>query len=152
MHMPQCGRHCRRRTDVRDRQVILNHMTLPRCAECGVELQPDEPGCPECGSGNRLVHHDDQAAAIESSWSLKGRHGVPGQVKPYLRTTVKREWSPSRNAWEEVTRVFDSDARIYRETYRSLETGEVTFHKEGAIEDQRLHGPGGSSRFQPPLP
>lgn len=126
-------------------------MTLPRCAECGEELQPDDPACPECGSGNRLVIDSDEAAAIESSWKLKGRHGTLGQVKPYLRTTVKREWSPSRSAWEEVMRVFDSDAHIYRETYRNLETGEITFQKEGAIEDQGLHGPGGSSRPRPPL-
>jgi hypothetical protein len=78
---------------------------------------------------------------IEDSVNLKGRHGAPGEVKPYMRTTVKREWSPSRQVWEEVTRVFDSDARIYTETYRNLDTGEITFHKEGAIEDQGLHGP-----------
>jgi hypothetical protein len=126
-------------------------MTLPRCAECREELKPDDPACPACRSGNRLVYDTDQAAAIEGSLSLKGRHGAPGQVKPYLRTTVKREWSPSRNDWEEVTRVFDSGACIYRETYRNLKTGEVTFRKEGAIEDQGLHGPGGSSRPQPPL-
>jgi hypothetical protein len=148
--MPQCGRHCRRQTVCSGRQVILDNMALPRCAECGEELQLDDLACPQCGSGDRLVYDADQAAGIESSWGIKGRHGTPGQVKPYLRTTMKREWSPSRNAWEEVTRVFDSDARIYRETYRSLETGEVTFHKEGAIEDQGLHGPGGSSRPRPP--
>jgi len=45
-----------------------------------------------------------------------------------------------------VTRIFDSDARIYGETYRDLDTGEITFQKEGATEDQGLHGPGGSAR------
>ncbi len=84
--------------------------------------------------------------------NLKGRHGMPGEVKPYLRTTVKREWSPSRHLWEEVTRTFDSDERVYRETYRNLETGEIAFQKAGAIEDQGLHGPSGSSRPQPPAP
>ena len=125
-------------------------MAPPECTDCGNELQPDDTACSLCGSGNRHVYDSDQAAAVESSLGLKGRHGQPGQVKPYLRTTVKREWSPSRNTWEEVTRVFDSDARVYRETYRNLVTGEVTFHKEGAIEDQGLHGLGGSSRPQPP--
>jgi hypothetical protein len=44
--------------------------------------------------------------------------------------------------WEEVTRVFDTVGRIYRETYLNLDTGEITFKKEGAIERQGLHGPG----------
>jgi hypothetical protein len=83
---------------------------------------------------------------------IKGRYGAPGEVRPYLRTTVKKEWSPSRIAWEEVTRIIDRDARIYKETYRSLATGEVTFSKEGLIEDQSMHGPRGSRRPRPAAP
>lgn len=49
----------------------------------------------------------------------------------YLRRIVKREWSASRNDWEEVTRAFDSEVDIYSETYRNLDNGEITFHKEG---------------------
>jgi hypothetical protein len=124
-------------------------MARSACADCGKELLPEDPACPDCGSSNRLVEDADEAVGIEDSVNLKGRHGAPGEVKPYLRTTVKREWSPSRHVWEEVTRVFDSDARIYRETYRNLDTGEITFQKEGAIEDQELHGSGRSARPRP---
>jgi hypothetical protein len=123
-------------------------MAQTRCAACGRDLLPRDPSCPECGSGDRLVDDSDVGAAVEDSLNLKGRHGEPGEVKPYLRTTVKREWSPSRQLWEEVTRTVESDERVYRETYRNLETGEITFQKEGAI-DQGLYGPGGSSRPQP---
>jgi hypothetical protein len=125
-------------------------MARTRCAACGRDLLPGDPACLECGSGDRLVDDTDVGAAVEDSLNLKGRHGVPGEVKPYLRTTVKREWSPSRQLWEEAMRTFDSDERLYRETYWNLGTGEITFQKEGAIEDQGLHGPGGSSRPQPP--
>ena len=124
-------------------------MVSSRCAACCRELLPEDPLCPECGSGDRLVACTDSAAAVESRTDIKGRYGAPGQVKPYLRTTVKREWSPSRKAWEEVTRTIDRDARTYKETYRSLDTGGVTFSKEGPIEDQSLHGPRGSSRARP---
>jgi hypothetical protein len=112
-----------------------------RCADCGQELARDDSHWPRCGSANRLIDQVfDDAVGIEDSLGLKGRHGVPGEVKPYLRTTVKREWSPSRQVWEEVTRVFNPDAGTYEETYRSIATGETSFHKTGEIKNQDLLG------------
>jgi hypothetical protein len=119
------------------------------CMDCGLELAWTDVACTVCGSHNRSIHVTDEASAVESM-NVKGRHGSPGEVRPYLRTTVKREWSPDRGAWEEVTRVFDSDAGIYEATYRSLETRAVTFHKRGRLDDQGLHGPRGNDRPRPP--
>jgi hypothetical protein len=111
-----------------------------RCADCGQELARDDSHCPRCGSANRLIDQVfDDAVGIEDSLGLKGRHGVPGEVKPYLRTTEKKEWSPSRQVWEEVTRVFNSEAGTYEETYRSIATGKITFDKTGDIKNQDLH-------------
>jgi hypothetical protein len=117
-------------------------MAGSRCAECGRDLRPSDLARPGFRKRDCPVDDTDVAVAVEDSLNLKGRHQAPGEVKPYLRTTVKREWSPSGGLWEEVTHTFDSDARVYRETYRNLETGEITFQKEGAIDDQGLHGPG----------
>jgi hypothetical protein len=52
---------------------------------------------------------------------------------PFLRTTIKREWSSTRQQWEYVERVFDKASRTYRETYRDLQTGQVTFEKAGSL-------------------
>lgn len=82
--------------------------------------------------------------------SLKARHGNLGEVKPFRHVTTKREWSPTRQCYEEVTRVFDHDDDTYTEVYRDLHTGAVTFEKSGLLSDQTIHGPRRSKRPQPP--
>jgi hypothetical protein len=124
-----------------------------RCASCAVELEPEETPCPRCGGVGRAyeVVLEDSIEMTESL-DLKGRHGEPGKVKPYLRSTVKREYSRTRGEMEEVRRTFDRDAGTYVEEYRSLETGEVVWRKEGRIGDQDLHGPASGKHGSTPEP
>jgi hypothetical protein len=116
-------------------------MARIRCADCGTELDLEQGDCPACGAVDCLIDQViDSGVRIEESLDLKGRHGEPGSVRPYLRKTIKREYSFRKGRQEEVERTFDHDAGTYVEEYRDVETGEVTFREAGRITDQSLHG------------
>src|SRR5690242_11664604 len=119
-----------------------------RCGACDAPMAPDDPACPACGNTTRRFLKDVQGAVgLEAGLKLAGRHGEPGEVKPYLRKTIKQEYARDRERPEDVERTFDRDAGTYDEVYTDPDTGEVVFEKHGQIDDQSIHGPRGK---QPP--
>lgn len=79
------------------------------------------------------------ASVSSTDFRLKGKDHE-GIRNPFLNNTIKREYSTTRQQWEYVERSFDKLTRTYRETYRDLVTGEVTFEKIASLDDQSVHG------------
>jgi hypothetical protein len=122
------------------------------CGECGAETTPGLGSCRMCGSASIMMATFTEKGTCVSvpvdsqDFRLTGKNHDVVKKNPFLRTTIKREWSKTRQQWEYVERVIDRASRTYRETYRDLATGEVTFEKQGPLEDQSLHGPRGKRK------
>jgi hypothetical protein len=69
-------------------------------------------------------------------------YGDPGykQGGRWLRQNVKLEYSPTRQRFEYVERIFNKVAGTYSERSYDPQTGEIVFQKQGPITDQDLHG------------
>ena len=110
-----------------------------QCSACGEAYASEAHHCPDCGSGDRALHVGDASVSVESSLKLKARSGRPGEVKPHVEKTIKREYWRDGRRWETVERTFDHDAQTYVEEYRDAETGALRFSKSGYLPDQGLH-------------
>lgn len=122
------------------------------CGACDNPLTPGIDQCARCGSTEIMMATFTPGGARVSAsvgsneLRLTGKNHETVKKNPFLRTTIKREWSNTRQEWEYVERVINKIDRTYHETYRSLATGEVTFEKSGPLDDQSLHGPRGKRK------
>src|SRR4051794_25715038 len=112
------------------------------CGNCNTTLTPGLDHCPQCGSVDVMMATFTErgtrvsAAVASQDFRVTGKNHEAVKKNPFLRTTIKREWSSSRRRWEYVERVIDKVNRMYHETYRDLITGEMTFEKHGSLGDQ----------------
>jgi len=65
---------------------------------------------------------------------------------PFLRHTVKEEYSSTRRRWEYVERVFNRLENSYVERYYDKQTGLLVFEKSGRRDDQSIHGARGKRK------
>jgi hypothetical protein len=61
-------------------------------------------------------------------------------VKPFCEVSerVKRSHDRDRDEWRRL--VVDRDQNYYLQEWTDLDTGEVTWRKEGALDDPTMHG------------
>ena len=117
------------------------------CGDCDETLTPGHDRCTRCGSASVMMGTFTPKGSRVSvpvgshDFRITGKDHETVKKNPFLRTTIKQEWSPTRQQWEYVERVIDKVNRTYHETYRDMATGEVTFEKGPfPIEDQTVHG------------
>jgi hypothetical protein len=67
-------------------------------------------------------------------------------TRPFLRQSVKKEFSGSRRQDEYGSRIFNRLDDAYVERYYDPTTGEITFEKRGRRSDQSVHGERGKNR------
>jgi hypothetical protein len=109
------------------------------CSQCGTRFESGEQRCPSCGSGDRSVDVTDSAGCADTL-SAKARHGEPGQVRPFLATDEDILWNHDRQRMERRRMVHDRDRDYKLQQWTSLDTGEVTYHKEGKLTDPKMQG------------
>jgi hypothetical protein len=119
--------------------VVVDQM---KCASCDAELtlNATEP-CPHCGSAARirLVELND-SVGVHDGFDLAARHGEPGQVKPFREISDRVKRTHDRDRDERRRLVVDRDQSYYLQEWTDLDTGEVTWRKEGALDDPMMHG------------
>ena len=111
------------------------------CSTCVADLTVNESPCPWCGCPDRHIYADvETAVGVETRIGLKGRHGAPGEVKPYLEHKTEIKWNHDRQRNERCDLVVDRENDCYRQSWYHLDTGERVFHKEGRLSDPDMHG------------
>lgn len=120
----------------------------PRCHCPRRRLGPQRPGGPY--RRRRATKHRQRQIrrCTRQTPPSVGVRRCAGQTPIYERT-IQTEWSPSRQAWEKVTREFEHGVQTI-EVHCDLHTGEVIFEKHSDINDQSDDGPGGPNRPRPP--
>jgi hypothetical protein len=111
------------------------------CLDCGAEIvDRDQVACPECGGPNRAIHAGDEGTGAETEVRVRGRHGAVGEVRPHRDLRVSVRWNHDRQQHEQRRMLIDYGNNRYEQTWSTLDTGEVTFHKEGCLDDPAVHG------------
>jgi hypothetical protein len=80
------------------------------------------------------------APGSPTNLKIQGLDPESGRESPFLRQTVKEEWSPSRRQWEYVERIFSRLDNSYIERYYDKQTGLLMFEKIARSDDQSAHG------------
>jgi hypothetical protein len=114
-------------------------MPTVSCSQCGTRFESSEQRCRSCGSGDRSVDVTD-SAGCEDTLSLKARHGEPGEVRPFLEMDDDIRWNHDRQRMERRRMVHDRDQDYKLQEWTALETGEVTWRKEGRLSDPEMQG------------
>jgi hypothetical protein len=137
------------------------------CHPCKANLTLADRRCPECGSDNIMIGvttpDGKRIAAVSRDWPrmiVQGRHaagtdktqhsvtaaksaktGRPAQIAPHVRIYNEVKWSHDRQQLERRDMYIDSEQDYYRQTWYSLQTGEITWGpKEGKLSDPDMHG------------
>lgn len=139
------------------------------CHPCKANLTLADNRCPKCGSKNimiRMFTPDGQPMSAVRDWPRMLVHGrrVPGRdkiqysitiargaiakrpgrgapVAPHVRIYNEDKWSHDRQRLERREMYIDSEQDYYRQTWYSLQTGEITWGpKEGKLSDPDMHG------------
>jgi hypothetical protein len=126
------------------------------CAQCHERYPPAAKNCPNCGADDLMIGTHTPSGVLVSgapgsptNLKIQGRDPESGRESPFLRQTVKEEWSPSRRQWEYVERIFNRLENSYVERYYDKQTGLLMFEKIARRDDQRAHGERGKrSRAQ----
>jgi hypothetical protein len=77
---------------------------------------------------------------------ISGRDPETGRESPFLRHTVKEEYSSTRRRWEYVERVFNRLENSYVERCYDKQTGLLMFEKPGRRDDRSIHGARGKRK------
>lgn len=111
------------------------------CTHCRIELERDQTTCPACGGQDRNIEAtEEDALPVYTGFKGQARHGQPGEVRWHSEQRSEIRWNHDRRRMERRVEVFDRENNYYLQEWRHLETGEVTFRKEGPLDDPRLHG------------
>jgi hypothetical protein len=112
---------------------VTNHATwtplIIHCAQCHERYPPAAKRCPNCGAADPMIGTHTPSGMLVSGL-LDRRES--GRESPFLRQTVKEEWSPSRRQWEYVERIFNRLDNSYIERYYDKQTGHLMFEKDCA--------------------
>lgn len=116
---------------------------IVRCSVDGSHVFPGAETCPACGRRELVVElfvMDEVRIADDTLTKLKRRHGE-GPVKPHYEYEQRsRRWNADRNRYEQRVMVVDRERNWYVQEWRDIETDEVTWRKEGPLNDPELHG------------
>lgn len=116
-------------------------MVRYECGDCRAALARDDERCGECGSPNRAIYADvDAAVGLEARINTQARYGLPGEIKPHRRTYNEIAWSHDRQRMERRIMITDGENDYYLQEWRTLDTDQVTWRKEGKLSDPALHG------------
>jgi hypothetical protein len=111
-----------------------------RCTECGreVEAVPGELVSERkpcvCGATARIM---DSAAADFPTTRWKLREG-PG--RPIIEGKNELRWNHDRQTMERRVELYNRESNRYIQRWFDLDTDEVTFEKEGDLDDPAMHG------------
>jgi hypothetical protein len=108
------------------------------CAQCGTDLTASGP-CPTCGSGDRHIFVTDQALGFDG-FGLQARHGQPGEVRPFKVVKDEVKWNHDRQRKERCRELYDRENKHYVQEWSDLDSGAITFRKEGRLDDSDIHG------------
>jgi hypothetical protein len=111
-------------------------MCLPSCPAC------DAVPVSACGvhkPATHVVTLTDVGRAYDSFRSQR-RRGQPGEVAPYFTVYDDVRWNHDRQRLERRLMRVDREADGYVQEWYDLETGELTYRKEGRLSDPKLHG------------
>jgi hypothetical protein len=140
------------------------------CHPCKANLTLADSRCPKCGSHNVMIGvltpDGKPMAAVSRDWArmiVQGRRatgsdetnysvtaaksaitnhaGRRARIAPHVRVYNDVKWSYDRHHLERREMYIDSEQDYYRQTWYSLETGEITWGpKEGKLTDPDMHG------------
>jgi hypothetical protein len=82
----------------------------------------------------------DAGLGFEGSLAIKARHGQPGQVRPFREMSDRVVWNHEHQQMARRRIVADAETDHYMQEWKSLDTGEVLFRKEGQLSDPEMHG------------
>ncbi|GAA1450240.1 hypothetical protein GCM10009641_82240 [Mycobacterium cookii] len=109
--------------------------------------------CAICGGSTRLLICDEclPAEKVRQSATVRvgdERNPITMRLRAgdraagtQLDVTMRIEWNHDRGREERKVIVIDQRSGRYWQRWYSLETGEVTWEKEGSRTDQSIHGP-----------
>jgi hypothetical protein len=80
------------------------------------------------------------APGTPTNLKIWGRDPDTGRESPFLRHTIKEEYSTSRRQWEYVERILNRLDNSYVERCYDKVTGLLMFEKSGRRDDQSVHG------------
>jgi hypothetical protein len=108
------------------------------CGHCGTGLAAPGP-CPACGSWDRHIFVSDDVRVIDTM-GLQARRGLPCQASPFKVISEQIKWSGDRGRFERRRMLIDRESNHYVQEWSDLTTGEVTYRKEGRLDDPEVHG------------
>lgn len=101
-------------------------------------------------SPNRAIYADvDAAVGLDTRINTQARYGAPGQIRPHRRTYDEIRSSHDRHRVERRIMITDNENDYYLQEWRTLDTDQVTWRKEGKLSDPALHGES-ARRSEPP--
>jgi len=107
--------------------------TLSTCTDCGAVWNLALEACDVCGSGKRSIEVFEACSiGITEEYTLQGRHGEPGKIKPHLKISSRRKFNHDRQQEETVVMVVNSDTDDYQQIWTD-DAGKITFQKQGNL-------------------
>ena len=88
------------------------------------------------------ANSDEEGAVVK--WTLQVRHGINGEVRPYLEAVQKLDLYKETGALRQVDRVIDRNGDYYSEKIQDAETREVVREVEESL--TRHQGRGNAKR------
>jgi len=123
----------------------VNNNTL-LCGKCKVALKEDshiKPDqrvpCPSCGSTARIFEltiHD--GIVMKSKLGMKARH--PSGKKPFIEQVTGDDFHRKTAKWMNLSRVYDREHDIYKESITDPITGEVIHECIEPLSEHTGHG------------